>query len=95
MSSVGNFASTAIVFLSNNGDKNRGPSQLRAVYQHQLVLTSSEPSLTDCLQDIGCERSCYYNIISALTYLLAFDSRRSIGVFAWGDSGTLRLVKGQ
>lgn len=28
-------------------------------------------------------------------FFSAFNSRRSIGVFAWGDSGTLRLVKGQ
>ena len=34
-------------------------------------------------------------LLAALTFLFALIPGRSIGVFAWGDSGTLRLVKGQ
>ena len=34
-------------------------------------------------------------MLSHLTYLFDLNSNRSIGVFAWGDSGTVRLVKGQ
>ena len=69
-------------------------NQVPAVCHLQLVLITTSlaaPSpTTDKIILVGRDF-----ILSGLTFLLAFNSRRSIGVFAWGDSGTLRLVKGQ
>lgn len=83
-----------VEFYNNVGAENRGISQLPTMYLDQLeyhLLWSLSPRLLT----IYLRGEIMFKILSSLTFLFAFNSRRSIGVFAWGDSGTLRLVKGQ